>query len=142
MTSTKLKRSREKFDDSLRKLKETLPKTIDENFKGIPWPEPLISNDQAIESLASNIETAIENFIQHMQTTRDREKDSRVKRIKCAAQQLIRASAPYVDLVLTIAKESSSVHPSLLRPNSADDSYESIRTPFCCAYGAESGNTI
>jgi hypothetical protein len=67
------------------------------------------SNDFAIESMALDLDAAVTAFIQERMMTRRRARDLRTQKIKCILSKWMRASYPFVNIVLTIAKEGASV---------------------------------
>jgi hypothetical protein len=68
-----------------------------------------VSNHSAIQVMAQDVEKAIEELIQMRANTRLRSKETRTGRIKCLVQDCLKASYPFVNVVLSVAKEGAAV---------------------------------
>jgi hypothetical protein len=68
-----------------------------------------VSNHAAIQAMAQDIEKAIEELVQLRVNTRRRSKETRTGRIKSLVQDCLKASYPFVNVVLSIAKEGAAV---------------------------------
>jgi hypothetical protein len=69
-----------------------------------------MSNDVVIESMARDLELIMEELIRVRIQTRRRSKETRTQKVKCLVEEWIRKSYPFINLVLTIAKDASAVH--------------------------------
>jgi|SRR5947207_483981 len=69
-----------------------------------------LSNTAALESLSKALGTAIQTYIHQRVLATDTSRDGRMQNIKHIMGAWLNASYPFVDIVLSVAKESSSVY--------------------------------
>lgn len=103
-------RARRNFGDAIVRLQEALPKEQCGRLGKYKFPK--IDGSARVESASEELEIAMENFINSMDLKAKEQAESRTKVIKGMVKEWFCASYPFAELLMTIAKEASSVNVS------------------------------
>jgi len=105
-----------RFQEELKASFARLETAIDNDPTGLHFvklADPALfspSNTAALESLSKALETAIQTYIHQRVLATDAFRDGRMQNIKHIVGAWLRASYPFLNIVLSVAKESSSVY--------------------------------
>lgn len=102
------RRAQRNFQAAIHRLQDVLPK--DSCARLGKYKFPTLDASASVESGCEELETAMENFIDSMDQKAKDQAKSRSQRIKGMVKRWFCASYPFAELLMTVAKEASSVN--------------------------------
>jgi len=104
-SSPRRRRAEEFFKAAVLRLERTMPKDTSARIGQVTFPN--FNNIDGVEDKAGKLEDTLEKLIQAR--TELGKKESRRKRVEDVMVNLFRASYPFANLLLTVAKDGSAV---------------------------------